>query len=97
MNNTRVVGNIRKLLEDMIKIPVEQKRLKTRIDDIYRTIKKINQRLISIRLIVEGDLSPAASIKVFCRIYKDANISKPNFIIEPEDDVTKLLIFQYLT
>ncbi len=89
MNSTRVVGNVRKLLEDLEKVPVEAKRLETRIDDIYRTIKEINQRLTGIRLKVEGDLSPAASIKVYCGIYHKANVNKPDFIIESDDTESK--------
>ncbi len=89
MNSTRVVGNTRKILEDLEQIPGILKKLGIRIADIYRTIKETNQRLTRMKLAIQGDLSPGASIKVFCGIYDKEKPKKPDYIIDSEGDQNK--------
>lgn len=89
-NNTKVVANVRKLFESLEKIPQSMKACEYREATFNENINELNQRVASMKLIIEGFLRRAATIKIFCGI-TNRNVIEPDFMAESDDTGNKFI------
>lgn len=87
-NNTKIVAKVRKLFEALEKNTQSMKACEYRESTFNENINELNQRMASMKLIIEGFLRRAATIKIFCGILHK-NVFKPDFMIESDDTGNK--------
>ena len=84
-NHTRVVASVRQLFETLEKIP---KTLKAFADEklrLNKDIHRLNHRMASMSLTIEGVIKQAAVIKIYCGLSGCQKTATPDFIIDAKD------------
>lgn len=89
--NTKVILNTRKIFETLEKIPVSTKVYLQKKETLKSELKELDREMTLMKIDIEGMLRKAATIKVFCGSLKEADISKPDFILESEGEQTKYI------
>jgi hypothetical protein len=88
-NNTRIISSVRKLFEDLEKIPQSLKACDYRQSTLDENMNAIDRRMASMHLSVDGFLRPGATIKVYCPGLDDKKPVKPDFMIESDTSQDK--------
>ena len=84
-NNTKVVANVRKLFETLEKIPQSIKACEYRDSTFKNNMDVVKQRMVSMKLTIEGLLKRAATIKIFCGAPGEKKVIEPDFMVESND------------
>lgn len=90
-NNTKVVGNVKKLFETLEKISRANKDCDNRESKISDNMDEVNEKMSLMELFIEGYLRPAATIKIFGGAPEAKKDLKPKHTIENFDIKNKYI------